>query len=174
MFTGIQSGTISGGSLGVGNFTRTISNTGNVESIATQIAYAGGKDVSRDATVTRNLDGSITKDVSITLANGNTIQRDTTLGRKQDGTRTITGSIVSSTNQVLDTISGTQVNNGSGTVSVGLTLTNTAGKNATLNDLIVTTNGTYSTSSLTGTNFSGDLLSPQTIETLIASQTASS
>ncbi len=114
MFTGIQSGTISGGSLGVGNFTRTISNAGNVETIATQVAYAGGKNVSRDATITRNADGSITKDVSITLANGNTIQRDINLSKRQDGTRTITGSITNSANTLNDTISGTRVNDGIG------------------------------------------------------------
>ena len=159
---GTRTGSISGGKLGTGSYTRTATTTGNVTTVDSTSAYASGKTTSDTVTITRNADGSVTRDSTYTRPNGKTGQRDITLGASQNGVRTITGT-QTGPNGAVDQIAGTRSRQLDG-VDSSITLTNQSGLTAVRNDL-VWTSGSITTSTITGTNFSGGQIAEQLIQT---------
>ena len=159
---GTQTGTISGGKLGTGSYTRTASTAGNVKTIDSTSAYASGKTTSDTVTITRNADGSVSRDSTYTRPNGKTGQRDITLGASQNGVRSVTGT-QTGTSGAVDQIAGTRSNQLDG-VDSSITLTNQSGLTEVRNDL-VSTSGSITTSTINGTNFSGGQIAEQLIQT---------
>jgi len=164
-YTSVQTGTFTGGPLGSGTFTRTTQSQGDTVTISGTRTSTSGQTVTDQISITRNADGSITRDSTYTNALGKSVQRDVTLGALQDDTRSVTGTITDASGAV-DQVAGTW-STAAGGYNEALTLTNAAGQTATAAIAYAQT-GSLDTTGITGTNFSGAAISQQNTETVLS------
>lgn len=162
-------GSITGTSLGDGNFSKLITTEGNTRTIDATFQFAGGRSVTRDTTITHNANGTLSEAIATTLANGKTVTRSETW-TPQSGGWSISGT-GTGPNGAADQISGTVTPTADGNVQA-LTLTDAAGASAT-QTLTTVNNAATSLALMTGTNFSGAQFSTATAQTLIGAQAAS-
>jgi hypothetical protein len=164
--SGTVTGTFTGGVLGGGNFTRVFATSGDTETIDGGKTNASGQSVSDTIRITRNSDGTITRESSYTNLAGKTVTRDVTLGALNDGTRSITGTQTDA-NGGTEQIGGTLTPGAAGAYNAALTFTNANGQAATA-ALAYAQAGSVDTTSVTGTNYTGGAINWQEADTILS------
>jgi hypothetical protein len=145
------SGTISG-PRGQSSFTRSVSGSGDQRSIDVTRTTASGRVVEDQVSITRNPDGSATRDATRTGANGQTASDSLIYSAPQGGVRTITGTVTDEAGQT-GSVSGTLTSSSAGEAQ-SISYTNQAGETAT-HATDSTHSGDTTTIGVANTGFSG-------------------
>jgi len=122
------SGTVSGPQ-GQSSFTRSVSGSGDQRSIDVTRTTASGRVIQDQISITRNADGSATRDATRTGPDGQTASDSLIYSAPQGGVRTISGTVTNEAGQT-GAVSGTRTSTATGEAQ-SISYTNQAGETAT-------------------------------------------